>query len=165
MRLRGNANQIYFPQVAVSYNREYLISICGNIRVTIDFDIKFAKVNSSSKNSVNNWIPSNEEVMEIKYDAKDDNYCSNMINNEKSSRPLTSETRTRPEMRGPSDISDLLNGLKSKSDSINNKIDPFKNDRKSPGIAAVETKNIKSASKDSRQTSKKKKVTKKVSKK
>ena len=68
------------------------------------------------------------------------------INNEKSSRPLTSETRARPEMKGPSDISDLLNGLKSKSDSINNKIDPFKNDRKSPGIAAVETKNIKDVS-------------------
>ena len=74
-------DQIYFPQVAVSYNREYLISICGNIRVTIDFDIKFAKVNSSSKNSVNNWIPSNEEVMEIKYDENDDYYCSNLINN------------------------------------------------------------------------------------
>ena len=33
------------------------------------------------KNSVNNWIPSNEEVMEIKYDANNDNYCANVINN------------------------------------------------------------------------------------
>ena len=81
IRLPTVLDQIYFPKVAVSYNREYLISICGNIRVTIDFDIKFAKVNNSSKNSVNNWILSNEEVMEIKYDAMDDNYCSNVINN------------------------------------------------------------------------------------
>jgi hypothetical protein len=66
------------------------------------------------------------------------------INNEKSMRPLTSETKSRPEMRGPSDISDLLNGLKSKSPSLGNtsKVDPFKNDRKSPATT-VETKNIK----------------------
>ena len=66
------------------------------------------------------------------------------INNEKSMRPLTSETKSRPEMKGPSDISDLLNGLKSKSPSLGNtsKVDPFKNDRKSPAIT-VETKSIK----------------------
>ena len=63
------------------------------------------------------------------------------INNEKSMRPLTSELKNRPEMKGPSDISDLLNGLKSKSPGGINKADPFKNDRKSP--APIETKSIK----------------------
>lgn len=63
------------------------------------------------------------------------------INNEKSMRPLTSESKSRPEMKGPSDISDLLNGLKSKSPGLSNKADPFKNDRKSPAVP--ETKSIK----------------------
>ena len=66
------------------------------------------------------------------------------INNEKSMRPLMSDNKNRAEMKGPSDISDLLNGLKSKSPGLGNgnKVDPFKNDRKSPATI-VETKSIK----------------------
>ena len=64
------------------------------------------------------------------------------INNEKSSIHVETPKR-RPEMRGPSDISDLLNGLKPKSNVNDNmKFDPFANDRKSPA-PTLETKNIK----------------------
>jgi hypothetical protein len=99
-----------------------------------------------------------------------DNYGSvNSRGNEKSLRPISPPaTSSRPEMKGPSDISDLLGGLKpkvggppqksqpnmsrpkspfssihdnSRNMNPNGSHDPFANDRKSP--APPETKSIK----------------------
>lgn len=97
---------------------------------------------------MNNTMTSNRpDLQAARNDAVELNNNYVDVNNEKSMRPLTSETKSRSEMKGPSDISDLLNGLKSKSPGMpmnteQNKADPFKNDRKSPA-PQVETKSIK----------------------
>ena len=69
-KIPSKLDSIYFPNVGVSYNRKYLESICKQVRITIDFDIRYSKVFKIKENlSIQNWIPSENGVLEIKYES------------------------------------------------------------------------------------------------
>ena len=67
-------NSIYYPNVAVSYRRDYLISNDLLTRLTFDYDIKFAKIlNYGNKYKLNSWKPAENSVLEIKYNENTSN--------------------------------------------------------------------------------------------
>lgn len=67
-------NSIYYPKVAVSYKRDYLISKNQSTRLTIDYDIKFARIfNYCDQYKINFWKPEDNSVLEIKYDQDTSN--------------------------------------------------------------------------------------------
>tara|TARA_Y100001968_G_scaffold27155_1_gene21220 strand:- start:365 stop:1054 length:690 start_codon:yes stop_codon:yes gene_type:complete len=73
--------KIYFPSAAVFYKRYYLISACGNIRITLDNEIKYSKpLNINNKFLLNSWTPSSNNVMEIKYNLNIENPYSSIEN-------------------------------------------------------------------------------------
>ena len=65
---------IYYPNLAVSYKRDYLISSDNLTRLTFDYDIRFAKIlNYGNQYKINCWKPAENSVLEIKYNAKTSN--------------------------------------------------------------------------------------------
>ena len=67
-KIPNSINSIYYPKVSVSYKRDYLYSEKNLTRLTLDYDIKFGKIlNYGDKYIINNWIPSENSVLEIKY--------------------------------------------------------------------------------------------------
>ena len=62
-------NTIYSPVLCVNYKRKYFATKCRNIRYTFDYLIKFSRINYAKDHFIfNNWIPSREGVLEVKYD-------------------------------------------------------------------------------------------------
>ena len=77
----NNINQIYFPNISIAYQRDYLVSNCGNLRVTIDSYINFAPVQRIGESSkISCWVPGSKSILELKYDS---NFrgCSKAISN------------------------------------------------------------------------------------
>ena len=69
-KIPSKLDSIYFPNVGVSYKRKYLESICKRVRITMDYDISFSRVFKTKENlSIQNWIPSENAVLEIKYES------------------------------------------------------------------------------------------------
>ena len=74
-------NYIYYPNLAVSYRRDYLISSDHLTRLTFDYDIQFAKIlNYGNQYKINCWKPAENSVLEIKYDENTSNefFLSNL---------------------------------------------------------------------------------------
>ena len=67
-KIPKSLNNIFFPKVGVNYQRKYFISASKNIRITIDYNIKFARIFENENNyRIENWIPFQSSVLEIKY--------------------------------------------------------------------------------------------------
>ena len=78
-KIPASIYSIYHPNVAISYKRNYFLSACKKTRLTLDCDIKFAKIlNYGGHFHINNWTPSENAVLEIKYSQGIDN--ENIIN-------------------------------------------------------------------------------------
>ena len=67
-------NRIYSPVLCVNYKRKYFSTKSRNIRFTLDYFIKFSRINYLKDHFIfNNWVPSREGVLEIKYDQSLEN--------------------------------------------------------------------------------------------
>lgn len=67
-------NCIYYPNLAVSYKRDYLISSDHLTRLTFDYDLRFAKIlNYGNQYKINCWKPAENSVLEIKYNENTSN--------------------------------------------------------------------------------------------
>lgn len=62
-----------------SYKRTYYKDITGNFRLTIDNDIRYFNINDNF-NSFTEFVESNFNIVEIKYDEEHNDYASNVIN-------------------------------------------------------------------------------------
>ena len=68
-KIPSSLENIYLPNVGVTYKRKYLISVCGTTRITLDYQIKFARIfNGPDNYQITNWIPFSNSVLEIKYE-------------------------------------------------------------------------------------------------
>lgn len=77
-------DHIYFPQVAVTYDREYFFSESDNTRLTLDHNIHYSRLQNFPDKCINsNWIPSEDSVVELKYDqnVSNENLFENIMIN------------------------------------------------------------------------------------
>lgn len=75
---------IYKPKVLISYKRRYFISSDRRLRITLDKKIKFFKTYvSENQITIYNHIPSENDVLEVKYDYSYDpsiNFLNKLTN-------------------------------------------------------------------------------------
>ena len=64
-------NQIYFPNISIAYERDYFLSNCGGLRVTLDTNINFSPIHFVGDHSkISCWMPYSKSILELKYDLK-----------------------------------------------------------------------------------------------
>lgn len=68
------------PVLVNSYQRKYFQSMDKNFRITIDWNIRFFKIDNSNNLFLFENIDPNYRVLEIKYDREFDQYASGLIN-------------------------------------------------------------------------------------
>ena len=68
-KIPESINTIYAPVLCVNYKRRYFSTKCRNIIYTFDSSINFSRINYAKDYFIfNNWMPSRECVLEVKYD-------------------------------------------------------------------------------------------------
>lgn len=64
--------ELFFtPTLLVQYKRDYLVSHCKNVRVTLDYNLKFSPIRKKYTKILNTqFYETLDKVIEIKYDQK-----------------------------------------------------------------------------------------------
>lgn len=73
---------ILFPKILISYRRSYFLSACNKFRITYDQNISYESMELyTKKNKLDFPILSKNNIIEIKYNVKEDNNKSKILSN------------------------------------------------------------------------------------